>query len=214
MLPSLDIQENEDSGMSSNNSEVTTIVCTFAGQTTQVRGNTTFGLSQDDNFQQKGVNPISVYNAGQVEIMVGEGWRKEESVNSDQMPTTLLYNKLLDLNDQLGLNLPPQNTDQMLVTTLRSDIQTLRSPYKKEACKKLLQDHGFIDFLRDNPSMDTVMENTLSIAIHRDGTKLTPDRSKFIRSKNFDFYLKFKDNTHKLYEKINYNFQEIPPPSP
>ena len=187
---------------------MTTIVCTFAGQTTQVRGTETFNSINDG----KGLQDKFVYNAGQVEIKVGGSWRKADPFNDeDQMPITQLYKKLLELNNHLGLNLPPQNTDQMLVTTLRSNIKTLCSP----SSKKLLQDHGFIDFLNANPNMDTVMEKTISIAIHRAGTKLTPDRSKFIRSKKFDFFLKFKiDNTHTLYEKINSNFEKNYPPPP
>ena len=75
--------------------------------------------------------------------------------------------------------------------------------------KKLPQDHGFIDFLNANPNMDTVMEKTISIAIHRAGTKLTPDRSKFT-FKEVDFFQ--KKTTPIRFMKINSNFEKLPPP--
>ena len=205
----LDIQE-KDSGMTSNNtSGLTTIVCTFKDQTTQVRGTKTFCLSQDNNYNQKSVNRKDIYDAGQVETKLGGGWHKAETFdNEDQMLITQLYKKLLEFNKEYDLFHVDTTIKEPLVTTLRSNIETLRSSSKKEKCKKLLQDHGFIDFLNANQNMDTVMEKTLSIAIERDG-KMPADRKKSSDNKAFNFKIIFSNGKANVEYKTEENFQTI-----
>ena len=50
----------------------------------------------------KGVHHKDIYEAGQVEINLGGGWRKADPYdNEDQMPITQLYKKLLEFNNHL-----------------------------------------------------------------------------------------------------------------